>query len=437
MPNLEASLEVRLTAAFKPTPLDADKDADIYVELDAVRGDGSIVTRLVKGITNSPGSPRCQLFTGHIGSGKSSELNRVRSELRKAGVFAVVVKVERDADLNNVDAPEVLLAIVRQLVDALEESDLGIRLRPTLLRARLEWLADQLRKEPDLQGLEFGTDLVKLNLALRDSPSTRAKVRRLLEPDTPSWINAANDVIQSARVELKAKGFADLAILVDDLDKMAIRGEAGGEPRDRYLFIDRWNVLAGLKCHTVYNVPLSLERSIDGQRLAQLYGQSSVPVVPMVKLRDQGTAKRFPPGFKAMRELVQRRLDRASATEKQVFSPGIVDRLIASSGGQPRVLCTLITGAIDLAPLPISQATADRVERDVRRSFEHQLLEEHWSIIESVRKTGRLPRSAGNDRLIAELLHNRVILAYTNGGEWYAPNPLLPEPVRTRRAARA
>lgn len=423
--GIEQTPSQKLFSVFSPQPLEAGRDDELYEDLDIVRGDSPIVQRIVRGIVNAD-RPRCQLFSGHIGSGKSSELNRASFRLRNdEKVFCVVVKAERDVDLNDTDAPEVLLAIVHQLIEAVR--GLGIPLRAGLLQERLSWLGDQLRKEPDLQSFDIGGEVVRVSVALKDSPDTRRKIRRLLEPDTGSWIAAANDVIDSARAALREQGYRDLALLIDDLDRIELRSAIEQpDSRDRYLFIDRSSVLTSLRCHTVFNVPLSLERSVDGQRLTQIYGQSSIPVVPMVKLVVPDTGKVHKPGVDAFRRVIKRRLDRAQMTEAQAFVSGVVERIILDSGGQLRMLSTMVRDALAYGDPPITMQAVERVERDMRRSFDHQLFEEHWAIIEHVRKYKQLPRTESNDHQIRGLLHNRVILAYANDKEWYDANPLLP-----------
>jgi hypothetical protein len=59
-------------AAFTPAPLHKGQD-DLYVDLDSVRGDSSVIDRMKLKILLSD-EPSCQVITGHRGSGKSTEL---------------------------------------------------------------------------------------------------------------------------------------------------------------------------------------------------------------------------------------------------------------------------------------------------------------------------------------------------------------------------
>ena len=52
--------------------------------------------------------------------------------------------------------------------------------------------------------LELG--MLKLGTAIKNSPEARLAVRKFLDPDSGNWLNAANDVIGEAMLELQKKG---------------------------------------------------------------------------------------------------------------------------------------------------------------------------------------------------------------------------------------
>ena len=72
----------KIYSVFDPAPLLPDQD-NLYVSLDEARGSTGLVNELSKHILLSQ-KPTCQLLSGHIGSGKSTELRRLQRELDKA-----------------------------------------------------------------------------------------------------------------------------------------------------------------------------------------------------------------------------------------------------------------------------------------------------------------------------------------------------------------
>jgi hypothetical protein len=139
-------------------------------------------------------------------------------------------------------------------------------------------------------------------------------------------------------------------------------------------------------------------------------------------------------GFDKFADLIRKRLQKAIAEEKDVFESGdIRDKIIEYSGGQPRELITLIRDSIIEGPLPITSAMVQNVARKIRHAYARQLREEHWAIIEQVKRDHIPNRTGENDTLCMELLDNRAILQYENSGEWYGVNPLLPSPPRSKK----
>ena len=417
-----------LYRAFDPSPLQAPEQSGLYIDLDNVRGQSAIVHKLAQRIRLSD-RPTCQILAGHRGSGKTTELYRLQADLESdAGkCFVVFCDTGTDIDRNDVDFPDLLIAIVRQLAGQLDQHA-GIKLKPGFFKDGLQRIQELLGSEIDFQGFELGADMVKVAGAIKGSPDARREIRKALEPDTSNLLNAANDLIGEAKLELKDRGYSDLAIIIDDLDKMALRvmpetGCTTGE----YLFLHRERQLAGFQCHTVYTMPLALAYSHREQMIANQYG-GRIPVVPMVKMfSPPPESKPHEPGLKAFRDLIQRRVEKADATMNDVFkSNNVITELIKLSGGQPRELMIIMREAIVGGDLPIDKPAIERATRDVRRAYARQLRGEHWPIIDQVQRTGMIERTEENDELVRELLDSRAILQYVNDDEWYGVNPVLP-----------
>jgi sulfur relay (sulfurtransferase) DsrC/TusE family protein len=319
------------------------------------------------------------------------------------------------------------MAITRQVACELRNR-LQIELKAGYFTQRWADLKGLLGSEVKLESLDLSAGLAKVTAALKSSPSTRNEVRQTLEPRTDSWIGAANEVFSEAVSRLAGRGYTGLAIIVDDLDKLSVdeKGKHGTSVAER-LFLTRHAQLTAFNCHTIYTIPLALAYSCKEREIASLYGMTAPPVVPMTKLFDHD-GKKHAPGFEKFRAIIARRIERAGAEQKNVFaSDAVRDKAVKLSGGQPRFLITLIRDALVEGDLPITADTVDRVARKATHSYSRQLREEHWKIIEHVRKTHALTRTTDNDSLCMDLLANRAILQYLNDVDWYGLNPLLPK----------
>ncbi len=108
--------------ACNPSPLVMGnaQDRKYYIDFSSVRG-GNIIRELGRTITVlSPDKPTCQLFTGHIGCGKSTELQRLKAELEQQGFYAVYFESSQVLEMADVDVTDILLAIARQVTESLE-----------------------------------------------------------------------------------------------------------------------------------------------------------------------------------------------------------------------------------------------------------------------------------------------------------------------------
>jgi len=417
------SLIKDIYAAFSTSPLTVAQK-ELYIDFNEVRGGANVVNTLASRIRLQSGAT-CQVLAGHDGSGKSTELYRLQGELESGEekYFVVFCEAEKDIDRNDVDFPEVLIAIIRQMTEQLQQR-VGITLQPGYFKDRLERLKDLLSSEVDFEKFELGAGLLKLSGVIKSSPDSRMAIRKLLEPDTSNLLGAANDLIGKAKLELSKKGYQGLVILVDDLDKMILRQHEGAEcSTQEYLFIHRSAQLRAFNCHVIYTIPLELAYSHQEATIEQLYGRT--PVIPMVKIFTPPPANDpYPAGIELFRQVIQKRLASANAHEFDLFQDeNVRDELILLSGGQPTELMSLVRESIISYSLPITRNSLARARKEGRRTYARNFGPEHWAILEEVRQLGTLTRSIENEKAFRQLLESRAILLYINDEEWYGINP--------------
>jgi hypothetical protein len=423
--------------AFDPAPLHQGQQ-DPYVDLDDVRGHSGTVDRLKQKILLANG-PSCQVLSGHRGCGKSTELWQLRKSLEKPGpdgkkYFVVQVQAEKELDTNDIDFPEILVAIIRQIAAQFREH-LGITLAPGYFKDRFQRLKELALREVEFEGVELEAGMAKLSTTLRGSPEARRKVRAALEPDTGNWMTAANEVIGEAILKLPKDQFSGLVVIVDDLDKMIARTQADvGCLTTEYLFIHRAAQLTGFLCHLIYTLPIELAYSHHNASIKLRYS-GHLPVVPMTKIETPPPeGKAHPPGIKKFREMIFTRLSSVGATEDDLFQSGKVrDDLIKLTGGQPTELMSFIRESIATSGLPITSQGVKRCRFETMRTYRRQLRADHWPLIQEVRQTGQIVRTDDNEKPFRELLDSRALLLYRNDEEWYGVNPCIddlnaPEP---------
>lgn len=280
---------------------DNPEDQKYYIDFSSIRG-GKIIEELKDNITLfSPDRPTCVLFTGHIGCGKSTELLRLKAELKQAGFHVVYFESNEDLELVDVDIADVLLAIAKRVSESLEKSQIDTSAKG--FRALIENTMKVLLTEIDvkakakLPGLEAGMSskgevslsagIAELTVVTKNDQGLRERLNQYLAPQKNKLLEAINtELIEPAIAQLKARGQQGLVVIVDNLDRVDGRPKSFGRPQQEYLFIDQSECLSKLNCHLVYTMPLALKFSNEYGTLTQRYEEPKVlPMVP-VQLRD-------------------------------------------------------------------------------------------------------------------------------------------------------
>ena len=93
-----------------------------YVDCEAERVDANVLLDLGPEIIRSD-RYTCQLYAGHRGAGKSTELLRLKADLESKGCFVVyfaAVGEDGDIDPQDVQYTDILLACTRHLLESLK-----------------------------------------------------------------------------------------------------------------------------------------------------------------------------------------------------------------------------------------------------------------------------------------------------------------------------
>lgn len=415
----------------KPLIVGEVEDRQYYIDFSSVRG-SKIIESLKRTITLiSPDEPTCQLFTGHIGCGKSTELLRLKSELEQDGFHVVYFESSQDLDMADVDITDILLSVARQVSESLEA--IKIRLKPSYFTNLFGEIVDFLQTPIELEAeAELSVGIGKITAKTKESPKLRRRLREYLEPRTAGILESLNkELLERATTELKRRGKAGLVVIVDNLDRVDIRPLPSGRTQPEYLFIDRGEQLRRLNCHVVYTIPLSLIFSNDCETLRNRLGGGLTPtILPMVPVR-QRDGKEFQEGMDLLRRMVMVRAFPNDILEKQleltsvVFdTPETLDRLCRVSGGHVRNLLGLLFDCLRQDNPPISRECLERVIRARRDYLTSSIDDEEWELLFQVVQH----QTVKGDAEYQTLLRSMFVFEYRDrDGCWYGINPALEE----------
>jgi hypothetical protein len=305
-----------------------------YVDCAGVRGSREFIEALRKEvILSAVGQTYARaLFSGHVGTGKSSELARLKTELEAGNpkVLAIIVDAKDYVNEYDADMTDILLGIVAEFGSALPEQ-ISRSMKPKFFRGLYDEVKRLLTSKVELDQVEYSLfDLKTTFQVLPSDEGVRRQVRDQLKTTGNTLIQEINIVFEEGRHRLRDMGYADFVLVVDNLEKVRRFGGAEELAGQRLLFIENSRDFCELKANLVLTVPLALLRR-DVGALQAAYGQTS-HVLPMVKVVDrQGNP--FDTGYQVMRKIAEKR---CSGPLRDSIDDEAIDLLIKYTGGDVR-----------------------------------------------------------------------------------------------------
>ena len=414
-------------------PLDIGKidDCKYYIDFSSVRG-GEILKELKRTIVFSD-EKTCQIFTGHRGSGKSTELLRLKTELEEQGFYVVYFDSDQDLDLTDVDISDILLVTARRISESLET--INISLKPSYFSRLFNDLSDFFNTPLELEKVQLSVGISKITTKAKESPRLRSQLREILEPQTNTILDAINqDIIIKACEKLRQKGKQGLVVIIDNLEKIAPRRLTSGQDNLEYLFIERGAQLRGLACHKVYTVPLHLIFSDQREIMIDQFGGGIPPrILPMVPVKSRNNSENQE-GLTLLKQMVmarafpneQRTQQLVIEKIQEVFDrPETLSRLCLISGGRIRNLLSLLLRCLQMQDPPIPRSLLERAIRDRREQYRYSINEEIWSLLRWTAEHKQLNRQQSEYQV---LFRNSLIFEYQDEeGSWFDVNPILME----------
>jgi hypothetical protein len=419
--------KTRLYRACEPNePIGPDDPR--HVNFDEVRGD-NVVSELANTIQLADeNSPKCHLFPGHRGVGKTSELLRLKKLLEAATFHAVMFDVQDALDVNDLDFPDLIVYIAAEVQRQLKDAKLpGFSPSTTLLKRWWDELLGLLGSEVSIKEAELDAGFAKLALELKNRPTARAELRKKIESRTSSLLDAVNDLLDLAGVELRKQKRAGLVLLIDGLDKLVLRQlDHGTNTHDR-LFHDRCEQMAALSAHVVYTVPISMIYSPRCANIEQTFGAFH-KTVAMIRIRGEkkGRVNSKTLGMQKLWEMVQLRCKHAGVEMAEAFDvEATCHHLCEMSGGHPRHLLMFLQSAIaKIEALPITRKAAERAVRDYRNSLQREVPTESLPLL---RRFLEPQLEIPKDERHQQMLFYLHVFEYMNDRQWYEVNPVLRE----------
>ncbi|WP_413173241.1 ATP-binding protein [Anabaena azotica] len=420
------------------------EDQKCYIDFSEVRGE-DIISTIKDHIDWNTDEPTCNLFTGHIGCGKSTELLRLQVELEAADFHVVYFESSEDLEITDIDIADVFLAIASRISKSLDTIVLE---EPKKFQELLQGAWNILNSEvttvkakiPGVPEVGVNLDGQKLSLSLgigeittkmKSDSTLRAKINKYLGPQKTNLLQAINqELLEPAIAKLKQQGKNGLVVIVDNLDRIDNSVKAWGRTQQEYIFVDQGEYLTKLNCHVIYTMPLALKFSNEYGTLTQRFPEEP-KILPMVPVkRSDGSVHEQ--GLELMKQMIlARAFPNLSPEERlnkltEIFdTPETLDRLCQISGGHVRDILRLLNPWIMKdKKFPLQSKTLEQIIRERRNEMSLPISAGEWELLRHVKQT----KHVNDDQGYQKLIRSRFVFEYRDQGElWFDVNPILAE----------
>ena len=351
------------------------------------------------------------LFSGHRGSGKSTELLRLAKDL-DGEFFTVRVSAANLLNLADINYADVVLACAAALFRQVTDKTKGVKLPASLLKDALNLLTNEITTETTISVPKSGAISAKLNALIFSIEGkygaeavTRENIREKLFPRITELIEQFNRICE----EVYNVAGSHPLIIIEDLDKVDIA-------HGRALFFDHATTLNSPACRIIYTFPIAL--CYENQFTQRLGDYSRHFLLPNVSVYEMNDAPN-PEGRAALRDVMERR------ASPKLFGGTALDDIIELSGGLMRDLVRLANNAA-LATLTegkgvITPETVRQLAAEAGNDFRRLLKADHY---DELRKAHRTKQVTPNE-IIQKLLENLSLLEYRNTVAWWDAHPIV------------
>jgi hypothetical protein len=358
-------------------------------------------------------------FTGHTGSGKSTELNRLRDnrELTQNYVPLYIDFTEGipETRIVEIDYTEVILEMAVACVSTAEK--LGCTFSKDLADYVAKWGKDvQIEKtvytETEGQaGIKLDGWFGWLREQIKSGGKTREVFRESLYKDVNRFIELLNEVVKELEVFFGKKAL----VIIDGLDHLEVA-------TCEELFTRYYLTLSRPQLSKLFIVPLYL---LNTRFRSTIQGQCST--LANIKVFSGPKADDLDPdGFRFYEDLVSRYVP------LDFFEPDALESLFRLSAGLVRDMIRLTADACGRAHAARQDKVAvehvEQVWYQEMKYFQDVLQVPHYPLLERIEED---PNPKGLDEL-ATLIFLKAVVRYPNGLGWYGVHPAVRRFIKER-----
>ena len=362
--------------------------------------------------------PVTLFFSGHRGSGKTTELKRMMRQLeREENFLCVYVNSDEVLDLaDEIEVTDVLSVIAYRVIEAVARhlgDDPDKALNDGFFKRLWHWLRDT---DVELSKMQVDTDVGRMIFDVKNSRTFREQIRRTLTAHLTRFKQEVAEELRRQETRI-VPDKAGIVVIVDQLEKL--RGVTAN-----------WdNVLASaermfctgavhlrLPVHSVYTVPPALVN-----KMAQ------IEFLPVLKVRDTYDAP-YADGIAVAEAILRARFNDDGALE-EIFGETCEAKLhaiIKFSGGFVRDMLIIMRKVLLSQRFPVTDPMLTSIFSETYNEFRGFITEAEFDWLAEVERDRFLTLAEPAQIQIADrMLGLHAVLRYQNDALWYRLHPAV------------
>jgi len=400
----------------------ADIDS-LYVDFDGVRSDSSFRSLMfhlgiINNVVDEDAGYAKILYTGHTGSGKSTELNKLHHRLNKPEqYFSIYINVDDYIQISDFKSEDLMVLLIASMVNALQEQGIDYEV-PGLQKIADDWLSEkevseEIKSKIESEGgvsAEIGTGgllkffsakaFIKSIFSYGSETSTR--VRRKIEEKQSDYIISFNLALREIKEQIRRVGKGkEIVFILDGLEKL----RWGRYETYTKTFFQNARLINDLNCSLICCVPIDTLYDAKTSQVLSTYEHYTLPLIPI----NETTIPLFS-------EVITRRMDKAT-----FFEEGVLEYCVQQSGGSPRQLIRIVDTCLansEPNKFKISMLIAEKICKKLGLDLMRRLTSPQFEKL----KNKDYDRA---DPIILDLLFSLALMEYNGEQNNRQPNPLL------------
>ncbi len=369
------------------------------------------------------------LFTGHVGSGKSTELNQLAIRLKKR-FFIVNLDIQHSLNPSELSYIDLLLGLSNALFRRATEEDVLAKAPAQITADAWETVHNFIENTilgpgnfrlPESTA-DFSTKVnllaVEFEAKFSQETSTRKIVRDRMQGHVTDLVEKMDFVSRQVRKQYKRP----VLFFIEGTDKL-------NQDKAHELFVRDYHPLTAFQATAIYTFPIGLHYSPESKQIKDHFNDHFV--LPNIKVteRDENRSE-WPEGIAYLRRAIELRAN------LDLFTPQALDTIIRASGGLMRTLVRLVQGAAVYAlstnEQRITLQNAQSAINKERADYIATLSTNDYTVLAERMADRRL----SSDEAVQRLLQSHALMEYANDTPWCDVHPIIRGLVQERTKKR-